>query len=99
MLLAAACAPASPGYDPSEEMAGGALGTTRTTSQDAYTQPMPGLTFDQTQDFEVGNSFDANDWVVAAGVHLLCEGMLLTPVDHDNRRVDAAAAPAVATAN
>ena len=65
MLFAAACAPAPPGYDPSEEMAGGALGTTRTTSQDAYTQPMPGLTFDQTQDFEVGNSFDADDWVVA----------------------------------
>ena len=42
----------------------------------------------------------ASDWVVAAGVHLLREGMLLTPVDHDNRRVDAAAAaPAVATAN
>jgi len=40
----------------------------------------------------------ANDWVVVAGVHLLREGMLLTPVDHDNRRVDTAAAPAPVTA-
>jgi len=54
-----------PAYDPSEEMAGGTLGTTRTTSQDAYTQPMPGLTFEQNGDFAVGNSFDADDWVVA----------------------------------
>jgi multidrug efflux system membrane fusion protein len=41
----------------------------------------------------------ANDWVVVAGVHLLREGMLLTPVDHDNRRVDTAAAPLAVTAN
>jgi multidrug efflux system membrane fusion protein len=40
-----------------------------------------------------------NDWVVAAGVHLLREGMLLTPVDHNNRRVDSAAGPTPATAN
>ena len=41
----------------------------------------------------------ADDWVVAAGVHLLREGMPLTPVDHDNRRVDAAAASIATTAN
>lgn len=63
--LASGCAPAPLGYDPAEERAGGALGTTTSTSQDAYTQPMPGLTFEQNGDFEVGNSFDAEDWIVA----------------------------------
>lgn len=33
------------------------------------------------------------EWIVAAGVHLLREGMSITPVDHANRRVDAVAAP------
>jgi CxxC motif-containing protein (DUF1111 family) len=64
-LVAIACTPAPLGYEPGEDRAGGELGTTVTTSQDAYTQPMPGLTFDQVGDFEVGNSFDADDWVVA----------------------------------
>ena len=65
ILTLSGCAAAPPAYDPAEARAGGELGTTTIASQDAYTQPMPGLTFEQNGDFEVGNSFDAEDWVVA----------------------------------
>lgn len=69
------CAPAGPAFDPSERLAGGELGTTTLASQDAYTQPMPGLTFEQTGDFEVGNSFDAEDWLVAPASTAMRDGL------------------------
>ncbi len=65
LLLASACAPTPTGLEPGEERAGGELGTTTDTTQDAYTQPLPGLTFEQHGDFAVGNSFDGDDWVIA----------------------------------
>ncbi|MNT52387.1 hypothetical protein D3C72_1894110 [compost metagenome] len=39
-----------------------------------------------------------NDWVVAAGGHLLREGQVVTPVDRQNRPVRAAAATRAAAA-
>ena len=44
----------------------------------------------------VSGGLSANDWVVAAGGHLLRAGQKVVPVDRDNRPV--AAAPAIATA-
>lgn len=44
----------------------------------------------------VSGGLSANDWVVAAGGHLLRAGQQVVPVDRDNRPV--AAAPATATA-
>jgi len=38
----------------------------------------------------------AEDWVVAAGGHLLREGQKVAPVDRDNRPVVIAAPPAAA---
>jgi multidrug efflux system membrane fusion protein len=38
----------------------------------------------------------ADDWIVAAGVHLLREGERVVPIDRDNRPVRIAAAPAAA---
>ncbi len=70
------CAPSAPaGFEAGEDRAGGELGTTVSRSQDAYTQPMPGLTFDQTGDFEVGNAFDADDWVVAPASTVARDGL------------------------
>jgi multidrug efflux system membrane fusion protein len=64
----------------------------------AHLQPVKIGAYGET-DVPVLAGVRANDWVVVAGVHLLREGMLLTPVDHDNRRVDTAAAPLAVTAN
>jgi membrane fusion protein, multidrug efflux system len=47
----------------------------------------------------IQSGLQPNEWVVAAGVHLLRDNMKVTPVDQENRRVDmAAGAPAVAKA-
>jgi multidrug efflux system membrane fusion protein len=35
----------------------------------------------------------ADEWVVAAGAHLLLEGQKVTPIDRDNRPVAVGAAP------
>ena len=56
----------------------------------AHLQPVRVGAYGETE-VPVLAGISGNDWVVVAGVHLLREGMLLTPVDHDNRRVDAAA--------
>ncbi|MCA1713831.1 MAG: efflux RND transporter periplasmic adaptor subunit, partial [Gammaproteobacteria bacterium] len=39
---------------------------------------------------------DADDWIVAAGGHLLREGQVVAPVDRDNRPLPSAATPAPA---
>ncbi len=38
----------------------------------------------------------AEEWVVAAGVHLLLEGQRIAPIDRDNRPVALAPAPVAA---
>jgi multidrug efflux system membrane fusion protein len=64
----------------------------------AHLQPVRIGPYGETE-VPVLSGVNSNDWVVAAGVHLLREGMPLTPVDHNNLRVDSAAAPILATAN
>jgi multidrug efflux system membrane fusion protein len=64
----------------------------------AHLQPVRLGPYGET-DVPVLSGVNSGDWVVAAGVHLLREDMPLTPVDHNNRRVDSAATPTLATAN
>lgn len=64
----------------------------------AHLQPVRLGPYGETE-VPVLSGVNASDWVVVAGVHLLREGMPLTPVDHDNRRVAAAAGSLPAHAN
>jgi CxxC motif-containing protein (DUF1111 family) len=65
MFLLGACSTASPGtYEEGEEFSGGET-TVFVRSQDAYSKPAANLDFDQVGDFEVGNNFNNDTWVVA----------------------------------
>lgn len=54
----------SSSYEEGEEYAGGET-TVFVTSRDAYSMPAANLTFDEVGDFEVGNNFNGDNWVVA----------------------------------
>jgi CxxC motif-containing protein (DUF1111 family) len=78
-LALGACTNAPLGYDPDEERSGGDT-TVFDDSADSYNQPAQNLDFDQRGDFEVGNNFNSDDWVVAPATTTTRDG--LGPVYH-----------------